>query len=61
MAITINLSITILNANGLTTPIKRQTVTGWNNNYMQKKEIRTLPHTIYKNRLKMNQRPNCET
>ena len=53
MAIAINLSKTILNANGLTIPIKRHKVTGWNNNYMQKKGIRTLPHTIYKNRLKI--------
>lgn len=53
MAIAINLSKTILNAIGSTIPIKTRKVTGWNNNYMQKKEIRTLPHTIYKNRLKI--------
>jgi len=30
-------------------------------NYMLKKEIRTLPNTIHKDKLKVDERPKCKT
>ena len=39
----------------------QQVVLGKLDSYMYNNEIRTLPNTIHKNKLKMDSRPKCKT